>query len=144
RDTESRLIGLLSRLKPRPTNISKKVASGKLDIADFDRCVILAMATQDLILPRLFEFHNLELWSADVRDNLSGYFGLSDSRARNNLLFVGADRENLVKSDVAADLSIQALDADCLARHGAILLPPTTNYGVHAASQQSCETSIVA
>src|SRR5580698_5045086 len=117
---------------------------GKLNVADFDGCVVLSVAAQNLVLACFLELHDLELGAAHVGDDLAGHLGLGDSCARNNLLFVRTDRENFVKRHFAANVALQALDANLFARHGAVLLASTANYGVHASSHPILETSIVA
>jgi hypothetical protein len=51
--------------------------------------------------------------------------------------------EDFIEGYFAADLSFKPLDLDLLARRYAILLSPTANYGVHAASRLNCQTLII-
>jgi hypothetical protein len=51
-----------------------------------------------------------------------------------NLFVVRADGKDVVKRHFATDFSFELLDLNRLARRDAVLLSPTSDYGVHAAS----------
>jgi len=67
-------------------------------------------------------------------DDLADYLHFRYIVGGNELLFIRAHGQHVFKRYLAAQLSFERLDADGLARLDAILLSPTANYGVHAAS----------
>src|SRR5580704_8011185 len=105
-----------------------------LDVADFDRGVILPVAALDVVLTARLILQSEHLRTAILGDDLADDLGLGNVRARSEFLVVVAHGEHFVKSDLAADFALEPLDADGLAGLDAILLSPSANYGVHAAS----------
>ena len=95
------------------------------------------MTALNLILAGLLELQHFELGAANLGYDFARNGGLGDVGARDDLLFVSADGDDAVECDFAADFALKALDPNLFARHGAILLTPTANNGVHAASRQS-------
>jgi hypothetical protein len=106
-----------------------------LNVADLHGGVSLPVAALNLVLPGLFELQDFELRPATLRNNLSDHFGLGGLRAGNDFLVVGADGEDVFKCDFAANLAFEQFLLNGLTRLDALLLSPTPNYGVHAASQ---------
>src|SRR5579864_9187669 len=111
----------------------------ELDFADFYRSVILPVAGLNFVLPAGLILQYLELRPANVLYDLSGDFCLGRILPTEHFLLVGADGNDLVKGHFTSGLAFQLLDPDRLARFDAVLLAPTTNYGVHAASRCNCK-----
>ena len=106
---------------------------GEFDLADLHGRVVLPVAALNFVLPAPLVLQDLHFGAAQVLDDLAGHFGFG-LRAAENLLFVGADGDDLIEGHLAADFAFQALDVDGFARRDAVLLSPTANYSVHAAS----------
>src|ERR1039458_8002955 len=118
------------------------VALWKLNFADFDRRVVLAVASLNFILSAGLELQDLELRTAAMAHDFAGDLGLTCIGTTREL-FAIMDGEDFVEGYFAADLSLKPLDLDLLARRHAILLSPTANHGVHAASRLNCQTLII-
>src|SRR5580692_10776777 len=103
-----------------------------LDVADFDRGVILPVAALDIVLTARLVLQSEHFRTAILGDDLADDLSLGDVRAGCKFLVVVAHGEHFVKSDLAADFALEPLDANGLTWLDAILLPPSANYGVHA------------
>jgi hypothetical protein len=114
----------------------------KLNFADFDRRIVLAVARLNLVLSARLVLQSLELGTAAMSHDFSGDFGLAGIRTTRKLLSI-VNGEDFIKSHFAADFSFKALDLDFVARRYPILLSPTANYGVHAASRLYWQTPII-
>jgi hypothetical protein len=106
----------------------------KLNV-DFDGRQTLPMAALNFILPTALEFQNLHFGAANVPQDRAGHPRLGCLIATENFLSIGANCEDLVELYLSADLALEALNLDDFAWCDAILFSPTTDYGVHAASQ---------
>src|SRR5271156_4126314 len=105
-----------------------------LNVADFDRGVILPVAALDIVLTARLVLQSEHFGAAILGHDLADDLSLGNVRARSEFLVVVAHGEHFIKSDLAADLALEPLDANGLAGLDAILLSPSANYGVHAAS----------
>jgi hypothetical protein len=126
----------------RQTCCAINVALWKLNFADFDRRVVLAVASLNFVLSAGLELQDLELRTAAMSHDFSGDLSLTGIRTTGKLLAI-MNGEDFIEGYFAADLSFKPLDLDLLARRYAILLSPTANYGVHAASRLNCQTLII-
>src|SRR5579863_584336 len=107
---------------------------GKLNVADLHGGVALPVAALDLVLPARLVLQHFHLRPAHVLHNLARNLGLYGVSAGQHLLFVRADGQHVVEGHFAADFSLEEFHLDRRARLHAVLLPPTPNHGVHAAS----------
>src|SRR5271156_3769444 len=105
-----------------------------LDVADFDRGVILPVAALDIVLTARLVLQSEHFRTAILGHDLADDFGLGDVGAGSEFLVVVAHGEHFIESDLAADFALEPLDANGLAGLDAILLSTSANYGVHAAS----------
>jgi len=93
------------------------------------------VAALNLVLAASLELQHLKLRPAQVLHDLARYLGLRGIRAAENFLVVRTDGDDVIEGHLSADLALEPLDLDRLARGYAILLSSTANYGVHAASK---------
>src|ERR1700722_15068668 len=107
---------------------------GKLNVADLHGGVTLAMPALNLILAAILLLKSFYFRSAKATVNFPGHFRLGGVLAPEEFCFVGTDGHDIFERDRATDFSIEALDLDGLTRLHAVLLAPTSNYGVHACS----------
>src|ERR1700691_399404 len=105
-----------------------------LNIADFDRSVMLPVAALDIVLTARLVLQSEHLRPAILGDDFADDFCLGNVCAGSEFLVVVADGEHFIESNLAADFALEPLDANGLAGLDAILLSPSANYGVHAAS----------
>src|SRR5271156_1237030 len=118
-----------------------RIALRKLNV-HFHGRQTLPVASLNLVLPARLVLERFELGAAQMLHDLAGHFGFRRGGAQ-NLFVVGADGDDVVKRHLAADLALETLDLDRLARRDPILLSPRANNGVHAASQPYRQTPIV-
>src|SRR5580658_2048147 len=113
------------------------------NIADLHCGVILPVAARNFVLPAGLIFADEPLGSPPVPDDLAGNLGARSLVARMEILLVQAHRDHIAKSDLVADLAVELLDLNSLARRNPILFAATTNHRVHTASQSNSEPFII-
>src|SRR5882724_4266284 len=107
----------------------------QLDFADLHGGVVLAMAALDLVLVGFLELEDRELLGAALLNDLAGDGGLGGVVAGENALVVGMDGQDGTKLDLLANVALDALDADSVARRDTVLLTSGLNHGVHRSSE---------
>src|ERR1700683_4131347 len=105
-----------------------------LDVANLNGGVILPVAALNVVLPARFILQHPQSRAAALLYDFADYLHFRDVGGGNELLFIRAYGQHVFERYLAAQLSFERLHADGLARLDAILLSPTANYGVHAAS----------
>src|SRR5271168_916337 len=113
------------------------------NVADLHGSVILPVAARDFILSAGLEFAHQALRSSPVPDDLAGNLGARSLVASMKILLVRAHCDHIAKGDLVADLAVELLDLDGLARCNPILFTATTNHRVHTASRSNCEPFII-
>src|SRR6266446_10140429 len=123
-----------------PDGMLKKL---QLDIADFDRGVILPVAARNLVLIALLELEHGELLAAALRDDFAAHGSFAGIGARYHLLVVHVDGQDRAKIHFFPYFAIHPLDTDGVAGRDAILLSPGLNNGVHLSSKPLRQTLII-
>src|SRR5277367_968259 len=85
-----------------------------LNVADFDRGVILPVAALDIVLTARLVLQSEHFRAAILGHDLADDFGLGDVGVGSEFLVVVAHGENFVKSDLAADFAFEPFDAKML------------------------------
>src|SRR5580693_469791 len=98
-----------------------------LDVADFDRGVILPVAALDIVLTARLVLQSEHFRAAILGHDLADDFGLGDGGTGGEFLIVVAHGENFIESDFAADLAFEPLNANGLSRLDAVLLSTSAN-----------------
>src|ERR1700723_3772035 len=119
---------------PPPFLCAMKFPLRNLDVADLNGSVILPVPAQNIVLPARFILQRLQFRTAALFHNLADDLNFRDIFSRDKLLLVRVHRDHIFKRDLAAQFSFERFHAYRLARLHAVLLSPTANHGVHAAS----------
>ena len=94
---------------------------------------ILPVAALNLVLSARLILQHLEPRAAALLHDFAGDFGFGGLFAAVELVVV-EDGQDFAEGNFVADLAFELLDFDGLTRRDAVLLAPTSNYGVHTAS----------
>src|SRR2546422_2581848 len=97
------------------------------NVVDLHGSIVLPVAANNLVLFGPAVFHDRQLRVTPLFDDLANDLGLRGLRAGQQLLLVGANRQDIFKGDLAANLAGQALDLDSLARCDTVLLVATAD-----------------
>src|ERR1700722_2506164 len=115
----------------------------ELDSADFDGCVILPVAADNLVLFNATVFKNREFRMASLGNDFADNLGLGGVRPGQKLLFVGSHGDHVPKRNLAAHFAGQGFHLDRIAGSNPVLFPTTSNNGVHRPSRHKSETPII-
>jgi hypothetical protein len=115
----------------------------ELNAADLDGCVILPVAADNLVLLDAAVFEYREFRMPTLRNDFAGNFGFSGIRSGQKFLFIGSHGDHVAKGNGAAHFAGQGFHLDRIPGRNPVLLPTSSDHGVHRPSRRKSETLII-